>query len=63
MNLNSAVFDNVLAIDERLRQLELEVEQMDHIYAVKPPAMIPSYNPKPKIPDESNQTNVSCLLY
>jgi hypothetical protein len=41
MNLNSAVFDNVLAIDERLRQLELEVEQMDNIYAVKQPAMIP----------------------
>jgi hypothetical protein len=29
MNLNSAVFDNVLAIDERLKQLELEVGQMD----------------------------------
>ncbi len=35
MNLNSAVFDNVLAIDERLRQLEQEVSQMDQIYANK----------------------------
>lgn len=29
MNLNSAVFDNVLAIDERLKMLEQEVSQMD----------------------------------
>ena len=37
MNLNSAVFDNVLAIDERLRQLESEVLVMDQYYAAKPP--------------------------
>ena len=36
MNLNSAVFDNVLAIDERLRQLEQEVSVMDHYYAARP---------------------------
>ena len=36
MNLNSAVFDNVLAIDERLRQLESEVSAMDHYYANRP---------------------------
>ena len=53
MNLNSAVFDNVLAIDERLRQLELEVEQMDNIYAVKPPAIISSYNHYP-VPEDSH---------
>ena len=59
MNLNSAVFDNVLAIDERLRQLELEVEQMDNIYADKPPSIIPSYNPL-AIPDhEPSMPNVS----
>ena len=33
MNLNSAVFDNVLAIDERLRQLESEVSSLDKLYA------------------------------
>jgi hypothetical protein len=38
MNLNSAVFDNVLAIDERLKQLELEVGQMDQYYAHKQPS-------------------------
>ena len=32
MNLNSAVFDNVLAIDERLKMLEQEVSQMDQYY-------------------------------
>ena len=36
MNLNSAVFDNVLAIDERLRQLEQEVSVMDQYYAARP---------------------------
>ena len=44
MNLNSAVFDNVLAIDERLKQLELEVGQMDQFYAHKQPPAIYSYN-------------------
>jgi hypothetical protein len=33
---NSAVFDNVLAIDERLRQLESEVSAMDQYYATRP---------------------------
>ena len=37
MNLNSAVFDNVLAIDERLRLLEQEVSVMDLYYAARPP--------------------------
>lgn len=33
MNLNSAVYENVLAIDERLKQLESEVSQLDNVYA------------------------------
>jgi len=32
MNLNSPLFDNVLAIDERLKMLEQEVSQMDQFY-------------------------------
>lgn len=42
MNLNSAVFDNVLAIDERLRQLELEVSEMDIKYANRPQPLQPT---------------------
>ena len=47
MNLNSAVFDNVLAIDERLRQLEQEVSVMDHYYAARPqpPLATPETHP------------------
>jgi hypothetical protein len=69
MNLNSAVFDNVLAIDERLRQLELEVEQMDNIYAVKPPSIIPSYNPlaipeyEPSLPNVSFRSLITSVLF
>ncbi|CDW72962.1 UNKNOWN [Stylonychia lemnae] len=37
MNLNSPLFDNVLAIDERLKMLEMEVQQMDTYYQQKPP--------------------------
>lgn len=36
MNLNSEVFENVIAIDERLKLLEQEVEEMDKFYANKP---------------------------
>ena len=32
MNLNSAVFDNVMAIDDRLKMLEAEVQNLDSAY-------------------------------
>ena len=32
MNLNTAVMDNVLAIDERLQKLQQEVSYMDQMY-------------------------------
>ena len=53
MNLNSAVFDNVLAIDERLRQLELEVSSLDKIYAQAP--QIQARPPVPQPPLERYQ--------
>ena len=52
MNLNSQVFDNVLAIDERLRQLEEEVSSMDAYYAHRGAPEIPNHF-SPKIMTEA----------
>ena len=39
MNLNEPVFDSVLAIDEQLKKLQLEVKQMDNEFkGYKPPS-------------------------
>ena len=59
MNLNSAVFDNVLAIDERLRQLELEVSSMDKLYAEAPHPQIRPHIPQPPLERYQNLPQVA----
>eukprot|EP00347_Sterkiella_histriomuscorum_P013086 403366076 len=58
MNLNSAVFDNVLAIDERLKMLEQEVSEMDQYYQQNPPSFVNTNNNNQALGSSQQQQSI-----